>query len=63
MDRGMSLVYLNKKEKINGHPCRIFVLGTNRNDQFVTEQLYGVCNNLIYAYDAVSDSRQALGIG
>ena len=63
MDRGMSLVYLNKKEKINGRPCWIFALGTNRDDQFVTEQLYGVCDNLIYAYDTVSDSWQALGMG
>mgnify|MGYP002515841426 CR=1 FL=1 len=63
MNRGMSVVYLNKKQKINGRPCWIFAAGTNKNDQFVTEQLYGVCDNLVYAYDAVSDSWKALGMG
>ncbi len=63
MNRGMSVVYLNKKQKINGRPCWIFAAGTNRNDQFVTEQLYGVCDNLVYAYDAVSDSWKALDMG
>lgn len=63
MNHGMSIVYLNKKQKINGRSCWIFAAGTNRNDQFVTEQLYGVCDNLVYAYDAVSDSWKALGMG
>lgn len=27
-------------------------LGTDHDDQFVREQLYGVCDNLIYIHDA-----------
>lgn len=63
MNRGMSVVYLNQKQKINGRQCWLFAAGTNKNDQFVTEQLYGVCGNTVYAYDAVNDSWSTLGAG
>lgn len=36
-----------------------FVLGTDNGEQFVQEQLYGVCDNLIYIYDVFTDTWNA----
>lgn len=63
MDRGMILTYTGRQEIINGGPCWIFALGKDDKDHFVTERLYGVCDNLVYAYDAVNDSWYVLGMG
>lgn len=58
---GMSVQYTGETEAIDGRPCWTFVLGTEHDGQFVRELYYGVCDNLIYAYDAVSDTWSALG--
>ena len=56
MSQGMTLLYTGEHQAIEGRDCFIFVLGTDHNGQFVREYLYGVCDNLIFAYDAVTDS-------
>ena len=64
MDLGMTLQYTGQTQIIDGRSCWIFALGTVHDDgQFVREQLYGVCDNLIYAYDALSDTWSVLGTG
>ena len=60
---GMSVQYTGQINEIEGRPCLIFVLGTNRDDQFVRERYYGVCDNLIYFYDALNDKWEVLGKG
>ena len=50
-------------EWIGGCPCLLFVLGTDGEEQFVRERYYGVCDNLIYAYDAVNDTWTLHGMG
>ena len=37
----------------------LFVLGTDNGEQFVQEQLYGVCDNFIYIYDVFTDTWNA----
>ena len=59
--RGMKIMYTGDMQMIEGRTCLLFALGTDREDQFVRERYYGVCDNLIYAYDAVSDTWAALG--
>ena len=62
MGLGMTLQYTGQTQIIDGRSCRIFVLGTEHDDgQFVREHLYGVCDNLIYTYDALSDTWSVLG--
>ncbi len=61
--QGMTLMYTEEKQIIDGRECYIFALGTNRDEQFVREYLYGVCDNLIYSYDAVNDLWNVLGAG
>ncbi len=61
MELGMVVQYTGEKENIDGRECYIFTLGTDHGDYVVTEYFYGVCDNLIYTYDAVSDSWNALG--
>ena len=60
---GMSVQYTGQSREIDGRPCWIFALGTNRDDQFVRERYYGVCDNLVYFYDALNDTWEALGNG
>ena len=60
---GMTLLYTGQKQTIDGRECMIFALGTVNESQFVSEYLYGVCDNLIYWYDAVSDSWNVIGAG
>lgn len=61
--QGMTLLYTGQKQTIDGRECMIFSLGTIHESQFVSEYLYGVCDNLIYCYDAVSDSWNVIGAG
>ena len=61
--QGMTLMYTEEKQIIDGRECYIFTLGTNHEEQFVREYLYGVCDNLIYSYDALNDSWNVLGVG
>lgn len=63
VDSGMSLQYTGETEVIEGRPCMVFALGTNRDDQFVRESYYAVCDNLVYSYDAVGDAWSILGAG
>lgn len=64
MGLGMTLQYTGQTQIIDGRSCWIFALGTEHDDgQFVREHLYGVCDNLIYTYDALSDTWSVLGAG
>ena len=58
---GMKLMYTGNTQMIEGRTCLLFALGTDSEDQFVRERYYGVCDNLIYVYDAVSDTWAVLG--
>lgn len=55
MAQGMILLYTGERQTVEGRNCLIFALGTVRDEQFVREYLYGVCDNLIYTYDAIND--------
>ena len=61
VESGMKIMYTGDTQMIEGRTCLLFVLGTDREDQFVRERYYGVCDNLIYVYDAVSDTWAVLG--
>lgn len=63
INKGMSVQYTGEIREIDGRPCWIFVLGTDRDDQFVRERYYGVCDNLIYFYDTLNDKWEVLGRG
>ena len=64
MGLGMTLQYTGQTQIIDGRSCWVFDLGTEHdNGQFVREHLYGVCDNLIYTYDALSDTWRVLGTG
>lgn len=56
VESGMKIMYTGDTQMIEGRTCLLFALGTDREDQFVRERYYGVCDNLIYVYDAVSDT-------
>lgn len=59
----MTLLYTGEEVSIDGRDCMLFALGTDSGEQFVTEYFYSVCDNLIYAYDALSDTWNVLGMG
>ena len=61
IEHGMKIMYTGNTQMIEGRICLLFALGTDREDQFVRERYYGVCDNLIYVYDAVSDTWAVLG--
>lgn len=63
LDAGMTLLYTGDMQEIEGRECFIFALGTEHSEQFVCEQLYAVCDNLVYAYDALSDSWSVASFG
>ena len=60
VESGMKIMYTGDTQMIEGRTCLLFALGTDREEQFVRERYYGVCDNLIYAYDAVSDTWSVL---
>lgn len=60
VENGMKIMYTGDTQMIEGRTCLLFALGTDREGQFVRERYYGVCDNLIYAYDAVSDTWSVL---
>mgnify|MGYP004560453097 FL=1 len=62
MERGKKLMFTGDMQLIDGRPCLLIALGTDHDEQFVREQLYGVCDNLIYAYDAVGETWAVLGV-
>ena len=57
---GMKLLYTGDTQTIEGHPCLLFALGTDHEDQFVREQLYAVSDQLIYAYFPEADRWEPL---
>lgn len=59
--QGMKVMYTGDTQWIEGRPCLLFALGTDSEEQFVRERYYGVSDNLIYTYDAVSDTWSAVG--
>ena len=61
VEHGMKVMYTGNTQMIEGRTCLLFALGTDRGDQFIRERYYGVCDNLIYVYDAVSDTWAVLG--
>ena len=61
IEHGMKIMYTGNTQMIEGRTCLLFALGTDREDQFVRECYYGVCDNLIYVYDAVNDTWELLG--
>ena len=63
LEQGMRLLYTEETQIIEGRPCLLFALGTDRDGQFVRERYYGVCDNLIYTYDVLSDTWEVLGVG
>lgn len=63
INKGMTLQYTGRTQEIDDRLCWIFALGTEHGDNFVREFYYGVCDNLIYSYDATSDEWKILGAG
>ena len=61
LESGMKIMYTGDTQMIEGRTCLLFALGTDSEGQFVRERYYGVCDNLIYVYDAVSDTWAVLG--
>lgn len=59
--QGMKVMYTGDTQWIEGRPCLLFAMGTDSEEQFVRERYYGVCDNLVYVYDAVSDKWALLG--
>ena len=62
MESGMSLIYTGK-ESLDGKEYLLFALGTNHEEAFVQEILYGVADNQVYVYDVSNDAWTALGAG
>ena len=60
LENGMKLLYTGDSQLIAHRNCMLFALGTEHDEHFVREQLYGVCDNLIFAYDAVNDTWNVL---
>ena len=60
MESGMVIAYAGYTENIDGRECYVFVLGTDHEDHIVNEYFYGVCDNLIYVYDVLDDSWNAV---
>lgn len=61
VEGGMKIIYTGDTQMIEGRTCLLFALGTDREDQFVRERYYGVCDNLVYVYDATNDTWEILG--
>lgn len=61
--RGMKLLCTGDTQIVEGQVCFVFALGTDREEQFVCEQLYAVSESRIYAYDPETDTWQTLGAG
>lgn len=59
--QGMKVMYTGDTQWIEGRPCLLFALGTDSEEQFVRERYYGVCDNLVYRYDAISDTWSTVG--
>ena len=59
----MQLVYTGDKQLVEGKTCLLYAVGTDRDGQFVREQIYGVSGGYVYAYDALNDVWVVLGFG
>ena len=62
LKRGMKLRYTGT-QMIKGYPCLLFSLGTDHDDIFVQEFLYGVGDNIVYVHDPNSNEWTLLGRG
>ena len=63
MQQGMSLMYTDTTEMINGQVCLLFALGTDHDEYFVREAYYAVGGGLIYAFDGIYGVWTVLGAG
>ena len=63
MQQGMSLMYTDTTEMINGQVCLVFALGTDHDEYFVREAYYAVGGGLIYAFDGIYGVWTVLGAG
>lgn len=63
IDQGMMLFYTGETQVVDGKECMLFSLGTDNEDQFVSEYYYAVCDNMVYYYDAINDEWCELGMG
>lgn len=63
LERGMRLLYTGDMQMVEGQSCLIFALGTDREDQFVREQIYAVSDLLVYVYLPESDRWQIVSVG
>lgn len=63
LERGMKLLDTGDTQTIEGRPCLLFALGTDRENQFVRERYYAVSEERIYVYSPESDSWGRLGDG
>lgn len=61
VEGGMKIIYTGDTQIIEDRTCLLFALGTDREDQFVRERYYGVCDNLVYVYDVTNDTWEILG--
>ena len=63
MKRGMRVLYTGETVEIDGNTCKIFAMGTDHEEAFVTEFHYAVCGDLVYSYDVISDTWNMLAAG
>lgn len=63
LERGMKLLYTGDTQVVNGQQCLLFALGTERDDQFVREQLYAVSDDQVYTFYTDANEWQVLGAG
>ena len=63
MKQGMKVLYTGETVEIDGDTCNLFAVGTDHEDQFVTEFHYAVCGEYVYSYDVISDTWNMLAAG
>lgn len=63
MKQGMKVLYTGETVEIDGNTCNLFAVGTDHEDQFVSEFHYAVCGDYVYSYDVISDTWNMLGAG
>ena len=61
--QGMTLVCLNKRRNINGSPSILYAIGKKKDGKFKAIRYYGVCDNIIFAYNPQNKSWDILTRG
>ena len=56
LERGMALLDTGEELVLDGQVCRIFALGTDRDEQFVRGEYYALGGDTVYTYDIFSDT-------